>query len=76
MRLQGKCVGDCSKCELLGNGDVEMVPCILDQMFQRMQRFEEMIRSIAQKIEEKKDVCLLERDEPEILNENKPSDNG
>ena len=43
MRVEGKCIGDCSKCELLNNGSVDMVPCILDQMFQRMLRIESKI---------------------------------
>ena len=39
-RLSGKCPGDCSKCELLATGSVDMVPCILDQIFARTQRIE------------------------------------
>lgn len=37
-RLNGKCIGDCSRCELLLNGEVDMIPCILDQLFQRQQK--------------------------------------
>lgn len=39
-RLTGKCLGDCSRCELLASGSVDMVPCILDQIFARTQRIE------------------------------------
>lgn len=39
-RLSGKCPGDCSQCELLAAGKVDMVPCILDQIFARTQRIE------------------------------------
>ena len=39
-RLTGKCPGDCSRCELLASGSVDMVPCILDQIFARTQRIE------------------------------------
>lgn len=46
MRVEGKCIGDCSKCELLNNGSVDMVPCILDQMFQRVQRVEYKIDNL------------------------------
>lgn len=46
MRVEGKCIGDCSKCELLNNGSVDMVPCILDQIFQRMQRVEYKIDNL------------------------------
>lgn len=39
-RLTNKCPGDCSKCDMLAAGQVDMVPCILDQMFTRIQRIE------------------------------------
>lgn len=52
-RLQGKCGGDCSNCELLVNGEVDMIPCVLDQIFQRLQRSEKSIASIIEKIETK-----------------------
>lgn len=45
-RLEGKCVGDCSRCELLARGDVEMVPCVLDQLFQRVQRMERDLENV------------------------------
>ena len=37
-RLQQQCPGDCSRCEMLASGEVEMVPCVLDQLFARVQR--------------------------------------
>ena len=40
MRKQGKCPGDCARCDLLSVGEVDMVPCILDQIFQRLQKIE------------------------------------
>ena len=43
MRVEGKCAGDCSKCELLEQGKVDMIPCILDQLFQRVQRLEKIL---------------------------------
>lgn len=39
-RLKENCPGDCSKCELLNTGQVDMVPCILDQIFRRVQNIE------------------------------------
>lgn len=45
-RLSGKCIGDCSRCELLKNGDVDMMPCILDQIFQRTQKNERELEDI------------------------------
>lgn len=43
MRVEGKCAGDCSKCELLQNGQVDMIPCVMDQVFQRIQRIEKRL---------------------------------
>ena len=40
MRVEGKCIGDCSKCQLLANGEVDMIPCILDQIFIRTRKIE------------------------------------
>lgn len=37
-RLNGKCIGDCSRCELLANGEVDMIPCVLDQIFARVRK--------------------------------------
>lgn len=45
-RLTGKCPGDCSKCELLASGSVDMVPCILDQIFARTQRIEAQLSKV------------------------------
>lgn len=42
MRVEGKCCGNCEVCQLLGNGQVDMIPCVLDQIFQRLQRLEQM----------------------------------
>lgn len=44
-RLEGVCGGDCARCELLASGQVDMVPCILDQIFRRVQRLESEIES-------------------------------
>lgn len=46
MRVNGKCIGDCSKCQLLAAGEVDMIPCILDQIFQRLQRNEHLTGEI------------------------------
>lgn len=40
MRIEGKCCGDCSKCKLLEDGKVDMIPCAIDQIFQRVQKIE------------------------------------
>lgn len=45
-RLGKACPGDCSKCEMLRDGEVDMIPCILDQLFQRQQWHEKMLDEI------------------------------
>lgn len=40
MRLNETCCGDCSQCELIKSGNVDMIPCVLDQIFQRLQKLE------------------------------------
>lgn len=43
MRVEGKCCGNCEVCQLLADGQVDMIPCVLDQIFQRLQRLEQII---------------------------------
>lgn len=45
---QGKCIGDCARCELAQSGQVDMIPCAIDQMFQRVQRIEKQIEKLTQ----------------------------
>lgn len=61
-RLQGTCIGDCSKCELLGNGEVDMIPCILDQIFQRLQKNERMIATMMDRTERKMSFVSVEQE--------------
>ena len=42
-RLSTPCCGDCSACKLLANGEVEMVTCVLDQLFRKVQKLESVI---------------------------------
>lgn len=39
-RIQEICCGDCDKCRLRIEGQVDMIPCVLDQMFRRIQNLE------------------------------------
>lgn len=64
-RLQGTCKGDCSKCELLANGDVDMIPCVLDQIFQRVQRNEKSIGILMERKETKAVFVSVEQDKIE-----------
>lgn len=45
---QGKCIGDCAKCDLAQSGQVDMIPCAIDQMFQRVQRMEKQLEKLTQ----------------------------
>lgn len=55
-RLENRCCGDCGNCELLRRGDVDMVPCVLDQIFQRVQSLEKRISAIDAEKSDKKVV--------------------
>ena len=50
-RLEGRCPGDCTKCRLLEEGQVQMELCMLDQVFQRTRRNEEKLDLILRKLE-------------------------
>ena len=49
-RLEGKCPGDCTKCRLLAEGQVQMEICMLDQVFQRTMKNEEKLDLILKKL--------------------------
>lgn len=46
MRIKEECKGNCGNCELLQSGQVDMVPCVLDQIFGRVQRMERRIAEL------------------------------
>ena len=48
MRVDGKCCGNCEVCQLLADGQVDMIPCVLDQIFQRLQGVEQAIQQLEQ----------------------------
>lgn len=64
-RLQGTCKGDCSRCELLASGEVDMIPCVLDQIFQRLQRNERAVAAIAEKMDAKAVFVSVEQEKTE-----------
>lgn len=39
-RVEKGCCGDCAKCQLLAAGEVDMIPCALDQILRRVARLE------------------------------------
>ena len=64
-RLEGKCPGDCTKCRLLEEGQVQMEICMLDQVFQRTRRNEEKLDLILSKLNAPPKRASLVRDDPE-----------
>lgn len=51
-RLDKTCPGDCSKCEMLANKEVQMIPCILDQIFQTVRKTEKGFTDLANQMTE------------------------
>lgn len=64
-RLEGKCPGDCTKCRLLEEGQVQMEICMLDQVFQRTRRNEEKLELILNKLNTSPKSAALVRETPE-----------
>lgn len=64
-RLEGRCPGDCTKCRLLEEGQVQMEICMLDQVFQRTRRNEEKLDLILSKLNAPPKSAALVRDDPE-----------
>lgn len=62
MRVEGKCIGDCSRCQLLADGEVDMVPCILDQIFSKVRKNEreiaEMKKLLSENLESRDNIQL------------------
>ena len=61
MRLENKCCGDCSSCDLLKENKVDMIPCILDQLFQKQKRIEksnEELKNLILSIDTSKAVSI------------------
>lgn len=67
MRVEGKCIGDCSRCQLLADGEVDMVPCILDQIFSKVRKNEreiaEMKKLLSENLESRDCIQLAELEE-------------
>lgn len=68
-RLEGKCPGDCTKCRLLEEGQVQMEICMLDQVFQRTRRNEEKLDLILNKLNTSPKSAALVRETPETNEE-------
>ena len=68
-RLQGKCPGDCTKCRLLEEGQVQMEICMLDQVFQKTRRNEEKLDKLLDLLQEKQKQPMLVREETDSKEE-------
>lgn len=68
-RLEGKCPGDCTKCRLLAEGQVQMEICMLDQVFQRTRRNEEKLDLILRKLEAPPKTTALVREPTDKIEE-------
>ena len=68
-RLEGKCPGDCTKCRLLEEGQVQMEICMLDQVFQRTRRNEDKLDKLLELMQEKQKKPMLVREETELTEE-------
>lgn len=64
-RVNSKCCGDCSKCVMLANGEVDMIPCMVDQVFQSIQRMERRLAQMGNT-----SVSIASINETEDSNEN------
>ncbi len=49
-RLDKQCPEDCARCELLESGQVQMVPCLLDQIAARQRRMERTMGEMKERI--------------------------
>lgn len=68
-RLEGKCPGDCTKCRLLEEGQVQMEICMLDQVFQKTRRNEEKLDKLLDLLQEKQKQPMLVREETDSKEE-------
>lgn len=68
-RLEGKCPGDCTKCRLLEEGQVQMEICMLDQVFQKTRRNEEKMDKLLDLLQEKQKQPMLVREETDSKEE-------
>lgn len=71
-RIDDVCPGNCATCGLLQAGRVEMVPCLLDQVFQTLKRqgkeiaeLKEMINEIPQEVATEVNLAAIEDEQPE-----------
>lgn len=70
-RIQEVCCGDCDSCHLRIEGKVDMIPCVLDQIFRKMQDCERRMSKIDEAVSGmRKEIQLAGIDKEEVNDEN------
>lgn len=71
-RINDVCPGNCATCGLLAAGRVEMIPCLLDQVFQTLKRqgkeieeLKDMVNEIPQEVATEVNLAALNEEEKE-----------
>lgn len=64
-RLSFVCPGDCSSCELLQSGKVEMIPCLLDQIFQSQRKKDATLIEISNRLDSLESTLTSLLDKPQ-----------
>lgn len=65
-RLNSKCPGDCSTCELLASGAVKsMVVCAIDQIFQKQLKLQKDMDEVKEMLTGQQEVSLVNIKEDE-----------
>lgn len=66
-RIEDVCPGNCADCALLRAGKVEMIPCLLDQVFQTLKRqgkeiaeLKELVNEIPQEVVTEVNLAAME----------------
>ena len=68
-RVDHPCPGDCARCGLLADGKVDMMPCVLDQIFRRVQRLEDSINQLKEMQVAEQTVAALGHNEEKYVQE-------
>lgn len=65
-RLNKACPGDCAKCQLAISGEVDMIPCVLDKIFQNQKILVARLNDVSEQLELLNQFSQTEKDEPTL----------
>lgn len=65
--MEKVCKMNCAKCELYLSGEVDMIPCALNILVNKMRTLEKKVDSMAS---EKKDIFRIANEETEEIEDN------